>query len=119
MGGVDEFLAHCAPPLAPHTAFFSLPSCRSMFADHLAAITSRINTVNGRRYSEDPTIFAWDLLNEPRCKGSARIAGQFNGGDCHDTIQVRAVSRCLRELDIAWPKNNCYLPNSIGELRPG
>ena len=26
----------------------------------------RRNTYNGLLYKEDPTIFAWDLLNEPR-----------------------------------------------------
>lgn len=25
------------------------------------------NTINGRLYKEDPVIFAWDLINEPRC----------------------------------------------------
>ena len=30
----------------------------------LMGITQRINTVNGRKYSEDPTIFAWELCNE-------------------------------------------------------
>ena len=25
------------------------------------------NTINGRVYKDDPTIFAWDLMNEPRC----------------------------------------------------
>lgn len=25
------------------------------------------NTINGRLYKDDPTIFAWDLINEPRC----------------------------------------------------
>lgn len=25
------------------------------------------NSINGRLYKEDPTIFAWDLINEPRC----------------------------------------------------
>ena len=27
----------------------------------------RVNTINGRKYAEDPTIFAWNLINEPRC----------------------------------------------------
>jgi hypothetical protein len=26
----------------------------------------RVNTINGRTYSEDPTIMAWNLINEPR-----------------------------------------------------
>ena len=30
----------------------------------LMGITQRINTINGRKYSEDPTIFAWELCNE-------------------------------------------------------
>ncbi len=33
----------------------------------LATITQRVNTVNGRRYSEDPAIFAWELCNECQC----------------------------------------------------
>jgi len=28
--------------------------------------TCRVNTINGRKYSEDPTIYYWNLLNEPR-----------------------------------------------------
>ena len=28
--------------------------------------TDMRNTYNGRLYKEDPTIFAWDILNEPR-----------------------------------------------------
>ena len=29
----------------------------------------RTNTVNGRRYRDDPTIMSWELMNEPRCRG--------------------------------------------------
>ncbi len=32
----------------------------------LLLLVSRRNTYNGRLYKEDPTIFAWDILNEPR-----------------------------------------------------
>ena len=32
---------------------------------HLCHLCRR-NTYNGRLYKEDPTIFAWDILNEPR-----------------------------------------------------
>ena len=34
---------------------------------HMEAMVSRRNSINGRLYRDDPTIFAWDLMNEPRC----------------------------------------------------
>ena len=30
-----------------------------------------VRAVNGRTYKSDPTIMAWDLMNEPRCTGCA------------------------------------------------
>ena len=31
-------------------------------------ILTRRNTRNGLLYRDDPTILAWDLVNEPRCE---------------------------------------------------
>lgn len=28
----------------------------------------RTNSISGRKYRDDATIFAWDLVNEPRCE---------------------------------------------------
>ena len=28
----------------------------------------RVNSISGRSYKDDATIFAWDLVNEPRCE---------------------------------------------------
>ncbi|KAK9848172.1 hypothetical protein WJX84_006623, partial [Apatococcus fuscideae] len=47
--------------------FFTDPSCRAMYRAHIKAMTHRRNTLNGRVYKDDPAIFAWDLINEPRC----------------------------------------------------
>jgi len=35
---------------------------------------TRRNAVTGVRYRDDPTIMAWDVMNEPRCPGEARRA---------------------------------------------
>lgn len=39
---------------------------QTMFREHLRQVVQRVNTVNGRRYAEDPTIMSWQLANEPR-----------------------------------------------------
>lgn len=36
--------------------------------DYVRFILTRRNTRNGLVYREDPTILAWDLINEPRCE---------------------------------------------------
>ena len=43
------------------------------YAMHVKKILTRRNSLNGRLYSEDPTIFSWELLNEPRCSGCPKV----------------------------------------------
>lgn len=51
-----------------HAAFFSEPKCAEMFQDHIKFIVNRKNSINGRVYKSDPTILAWNVINEPRCE---------------------------------------------------
>jgi hypothetical protein len=37
---------------------------RTAFKAHMAALISRVNTVNGRKYSEDPTLMSWMIAEE-------------------------------------------------------
>ncbi|KFK35900.1 hypothetical protein AALP_AA4G051000 [Arabis alpina] len=48
-------------------SFFFDPSIRKYFKNYLTALLTRKNSVNGIEYRNDPTIFAWELINEPRC----------------------------------------------------
>eukprot|EP01026_Neomeris_dumetosa_P036820 TRINITY_DN2976_c0_g1_i11.p1 TRINITY_DN2976_c0_g1~~TRINITY_DN2976_c0_g1_i11.p1 ORF type:complete len:487 (-),score=43.13 TRINITY_DN2976_c0_g1_i11:309-1628(-) len=48
--------------------FFTDKDCKMFYKSHIVAILNRINKFNGRKYKDDPTIMAWDLLNEPRCE---------------------------------------------------
>ncbi|XXG90373.1 hypothetical protein AAC387_Pa12g2155 [Persea americana] len=48
-------------------SFFFDPSIRRYFKNYLKAILTRKNTITGIEYRDDPTIFAWELMNEPRC----------------------------------------------------
>ena len=50
-----------------HDVFFTDSGVKQLFKDHIDAMVNRRNTINNRLYKDDPTIFAWDLMNEPRC----------------------------------------------------
>ena len=47
-------------------AFFTDPEILSLVHNHVAKLFSRRNKITGLVWSEDPTIFAWDVFNEPR-----------------------------------------------------
>ncbi|KAL6553956.1 Mannan endo-1,4-beta-mannosidase 2 [Orobanche minor] len=48
-------------------SFFYDPSVRRYFKNYVKAVLTRKNTITGVEYRDDPTIFAWELINEPRC----------------------------------------------------
>ncbi|KDP21853.1 hypothetical protein JCGZ_00640 [Jatropha curcas] len=47
--------------------FFSHPTLRSYYKAHVKTVLNRVNTLTNLTYKDDPTIFAWELMNEPRC----------------------------------------------------
>ncbi|CAL5403667.1 unnamed protein product [Camellia sinensis] len=52
---------------ASNDSFFYDPSTRHYFKNHVKTLLTRKNTITGIQYRNDPTIFAWELINEPRC----------------------------------------------------
>ncbi|QCD98396.1 Glycoside hydrolase superfamily [Vigna unguiculata] len=46
--------------------FFSNPVTKQFYKDHVKRVLTRKNTVTGLLYKDDPTIFSWELMNEPR-----------------------------------------------------
>ena len=71
-GSVDQFVGWAGA--GGHSSFFTDPRVRSLYLDHVAAIANRVNTITGVAYKNDPTIIAWNLINEPRCTGCAEGA---------------------------------------------
>jgi mannan endo-1,4-beta-mannosidase len=58
-----------SPTAGAKTDFFTDYGVRSLYRAHLRYFTSRVNTFTGQHYKDDPTIMAWNLVNEPRCTG--------------------------------------------------
>jgi mannan endo-1,4-beta-mannosidase len=46
--------------------FYELPEAQRLYRQHVAKLLERRNSINGRRYVDDPAIMAWQLANEPR-----------------------------------------------------
>ncbi len=57
--------------------FYANQKANLLFRDYVTRIVKRKNTVNGRPYSEDPTIMSWQLANEPR-PGTSGPEGEKN-----------------------------------------
>ncbi|KAL9430472.1 hypothetical protein AB3S75_025793 [Citrus x aurantiifolia] len=47
--------------------FYTNAVVKQYYKNHVKAVLTRINSITGVAYKDDPTIFAWELMNEPRC----------------------------------------------------
>lgn len=78
-GGYEQYLEWCGYGKAPIPNvdgwdkyqpyvrnFVMSDTAKALFAKHVKFIVSRVNTVTGKPYSEDPAIFSWQIGNEPR-----------------------------------------------------
>lgn len=70
-GGMNQYVAWDATygdgTAESHDEFYTDENTKGWYKDHVAAVLDRVNSYNGRRYRDDPTVFAWELANEPRC----------------------------------------------------
>ena len=64
-GGMNQYVAWSATA-SQHDDFYTDASCKQWYKDHVAQVLNRVNSFNGRVYRTDPTVFAWELANEPR-----------------------------------------------------
>ncbi|GFH14503.1 uncharacterized protein HaLaN_10569, partial [Haematococcus lacustris] len=59
----------CGLPERDVLSFYSSPKARALYKQHITSVTSRVNSLTGVAYKDDPTIMGWDVMNEPRCPG--------------------------------------------------
>jgi mannan endo-1,4-beta-mannosidase len=73
-GGVPQYLRWAGEPFAEGSSegvprselgtFFRSERARALYAAHVDRVVSRVSSVTGIAYRDDPTIFAWELMNE-------------------------------------------------------
>lgn len=63
-GGMDQYLTWYG--LDAHHAFYTDQRVRKAYKDWVHHLVTRVNSLDGVPYAEDPAIFAWELANEPR-----------------------------------------------------
>lgn len=64
-GGMDQYV-NWSDTAKDHNDFYADNNCKRWFKNHVTMLLNRKNTLNGRIYKKDSTIFAWELANEAR-----------------------------------------------------
>ncbi|MEN3358905.1 MAG: mannan endo,4-beta-mannosidase, partial [Mycobacteriales bacterium] len=64
-GGMDQYVTWYG--LQFHDQFYTDARVKQDYKNWITHLLNRTNTITGVVYKNDPTIFAWELANEPRC----------------------------------------------------
>lgn len=64
--------------------FYGDPSTRALYKLHIWGMVSRVNPLTGLAPKDDPAIFSFNIINEPRCPGK--------------TLTCRTVIPCLKAV---------------------
>jgi mannan endo-1,4-beta-mannosidase len=94
-GGMNQYVAWdatygSAPYASAHDDFYTDADTKQWFKDHIFAILNRVNTYNGVTYKDDPTVFAWELANEPRAQ-SDWTGDKLNGWITEMSAYVKSI----------------------------
>ena len=68
LGGVPAYQTWLG--LAAPQEFYADPRARNAYKNWCRMLITRVNSVSGIAYKDDPAIFAWELTNEARCDGN-------------------------------------------------
>ncbi len=96
-GGIDQYLMWYGRNR--HHEFFTAPELGRAYRDWVKHVIERKNTINGRAYRDDPTVFAWELANEPRCKGGNAFDSSSGWDKTTLTHWASEMSAYIKALD--------------------
>jgi hypothetical protein len=97
-GGMDEWVKGFGGKY--HDDFYTNKEIRNAFKRYIKTVITRINRHTNIRYRDDPTIFSWQLANEPRCGNGP--SGLPQSGKCTPEVITEwadDISSYIKELD--------------------
>ncbi|KAF8996664.1 mannanase [Cyathus striatus] len=89
-GGMDVYVNQILGNGKAHDLFYTDVSVKAAFKDYVKAFVGR--------YVNEPTILAWELVNEPRCKGTTEVVT----GTCTAatiTAWAKEMSTFIKSID--------------------
>ena len=96
-GGIDQYLIWYGRD--KHHEFYTAPEVKQAYKNWVAHVVGRTNRINGRKYKDDPTVFAWELANEPRMKGGNAFDRGTGWDNSTLTSWVDEMSSYIKSLD--------------------
>jgi mannan endo-1,4-beta-mannosidase len=96
-GGIDQYLMWYGRD--QHHEFFTQPELKQAYKNWIAHVVMRTNTITGRSYREDPSIFSWELANEPRCKGGGNFDRDTGWTTSTITGWAEEMSSYIKSMD--------------------
>ena len=71
-GGVAQYMDWAGVTAPTKNGFFTDRECKRLYKANARAVIERVNRYTGIAYRDNPAVFAWELINEPRCRNCAR-----------------------------------------------
>ena len=96
-GGIDQYLLWYGKD--KHHEFFTTPELTQAYRSWVEHVITRRNSLTGQLYRDDPTIMAWELANEPRCKNGGAFDSDSGWDKRTLTSWAGEMSAYVKSLD--------------------
>jgi len=96
-GGMEQYLIWYGRN--QHHEFYTAPEVKQAYKDWVHHVVTRVNSLTGIPYADDPTVLGWELANEPRCKGGQAFDSDTGWDKSTITNWASEMSSYIKSLD--------------------
>jgi mannan endo-1,4-beta-mannosidase len=70
--------------------FYTCEICKQQLDTYIKYVLNRTNSLNGKKYTDDDAIMAWEIINEPRPMSKGTVAA-FEAWTAHISALVKSI----------------------------